>query len=155
MSDRSDDWFRDPAPRPPGRAGSGYPGASEPTESVFGGGNRASAWGSGGQQPGGAGYRGAWPEQPPLQGGSGGAPVPPYEGGRPRGSGRGYSGGGSSGQGRRWLRPRRIMAIIALVVVVLLVFSGVMYFYLNSKLTRANVLVDYAGRPVASAGRPA
>ncbi len=74
MSDRSDDWFRDPAPRSSGRGGSGYPGASEPAESVFGGGNRGSVWESGGQQPGGAGYRnaGAWPEQPPAHGGRSG-----------------------------------------------------------------------------------
>jgi LCP family protein required for cell wall assembly len=51
------------------------------------------------------------------------------------------------------MRPRRIMAIIALVIVVVLVITGVMYFYLNSKLTRANVLVDYAGRPAASDGQ--
>ncbi len=38
------------------------------------------------------------------------------------------------------------------MVVVILIFTGAMYFYLNSKLTRANVLVDYAGRPVAGAG---
>jgi LCP family protein required for cell wall assembly len=145
VSDTPDDWFRDPAPRPPG------------------GGSRGSAWEPAGQQPAGAGYRspgGAWPEQPPLHGGSGGgrgsSPAPQYQGGRPPGSGqvhgRGSSGRGSSGRGRRWLRPRRILAIIALVVVVLLVLSGVTYFYLNSKLTRANVLIDYAGRPVASAG---
>ena len=69
-----------------------------------------------------------------------------------RGRAAGSDGRGSSGRGRRWLRPRRILAIIALVVVVLLVLSGVTYFYLNSKLTRSNVLVDYPGRPVASAG---
>jgi LCP family protein required for cell wall assembly len=154
VSDRSDDWFRDPAPRPSGRGGSGYPGASEPAENVFGGGNRGSVWESGGQQPGGAGYRngGAWPEQPPVHGGRG-RPAPQRQGSRPQGSGNGNSGRGSSGRGRRWLRPRRILAIIALVVVVLLVISGVMYFYLNSKLTRANVLVDYAGRPAASDGQ--
>jgi LCP family protein required for cell wall assembly len=102
-----------------------------------------------------AGYRspGAWPEQPPVQAGGGARRSPQYQGGRPRGSGSGYSGRGSSGGGRRWLRPRRILAIIALVVVVVLVLSGVMYFYLNSKLTRANVLVDYAGRPAASDGQ--
>ena len=63
MSDRSDDWFRDPAPRPSGRGGSGYPGSGEPAESVFGGGNRGSVWEPGGQQAGGPGYRspGAWP----------------------------------------------------------------------------------------------
>ncbi len=36
---------------------------------------------------------------------------------------------------------------------VVLVLSGVMYFYLNSKLTRANVLVNYANRPAASDGQ--
>ena len=155
MSDRSGDWFRDPAPRPSGRGGSGYPGAPEPTESVFGGGNRGSVWESSGQQAGGAGYRnpGGWPEQPPVHGGSGRGRAPQYQGGRPPGSGSGYSGRGSTGRGRRWLRPRRILAIIALVVVVVLVLSGVMYFYLNSKLTRANVLVDYANRPAASDGQ--
>jgi LCP family protein required for cell wall assembly len=39
------------------------------------------------------------------------------------------------------------------VVLVLLVLSGMMYFYLDSKLTRANVLVDYSGRPAAGAGQ--
>jgi LCP family protein required for cell wall assembly len=157
VSDRSDDWFRDPAPRPSGPGGSGYPAAGGPTESVLGG-NRGSVWESGGQHPGGAGYRGpgAWPEQPPPRsgsgGGRGGSPAPQYQGGRPQGSGGGSYGRGASGRGRRWLRPRRILAIIALVVVVLLVLSGVSYFYLNSKLTRSNVLVDYAGRPAASAG---
>jgi len=122
VSDGSNDWFRDPAPRASGQAGYRNPGA--------------------------------WPEQPPAHAGSGGRRSPQYQGGRPRESGSGYSGRGSSGRGggRRWLRPRRILAIIALVVVVVLVLSGVMYFYLNSKLTRANVLRDYAGRPAASAG---
>ena len=36
---------------------------------------------------------------------------------------------------------------------VVLVLSGVGYFYLNSKLTRVNALVNYAGRPVASDGQ--
>jgi LCP family protein required for cell wall assembly len=123
VSDGSNDWFRDPAPRASGQAGYRNPGA--------------------------------WPEQPPAHAGSGGGRSPQYQGGRPRESGSGYSGRGSSGRGggRRWLRPRRILAIIALVVVVVLVLSGVMYFYLNSKLTRANVLVDYAGRPAASDGQ--
>jgi len=123
VSDGSNDWFRDPAPRASGQAGYRSPGA--------------------------------WPEQPPVHGGSSAGRSPQYQGGRPRESGSGYSGRGSSGRGggRRWLRPRRILAIIALVVVVVLVLSGVMYFYLNSKLTRANVLVDYAGRPAASDGQ--
>ena len=143
MSDRSDDWFRDPAPRPSGRGGSGYPGASEPAESVFGGGNRGSVWEPGGQQAGGPGYQspGGWPEQPPGSRRERLRPGPAVPGRPPGGTGprlrqRGSSGRGSSGRGRRWLRPRRILAIIALVVVVVLVLSGVGYFYLNSKLTR-------------------
>ena len=155
MSDRSDDWFRDPTPRPSGGGGSAYPGPSEPAESVFGGGNRGSAWEPGGQQASGPGYQnpGGWPEQPPAHAGSRSGRAPQYQGTRPAGSGRGYTGQGSSGRGRRWLRPRRILAIIALVVVVVLVLSGVGYFYLNSKLTRVNALVDYANRPAASAGQ--
>ena len=134
MSDLSDSWFRDPAPRPSQQApsGRGYPGASEPTESLSAGG-----------YPGAS----AWPEQPPARAGQGGPPAGPGYSGRGS-SGRGYSGG----RGRRWLRPRRVLGIIALLVVVILIFTGAMYFYLNSKLTRANVLVDYAGRPVAGAG---
>ncbi len=38
-------------------------------------------------------------------------------------------------------------------MVLALVFTGVMYFYLNSKLTRVNALIDYNGRPVAGAGQ--
>ncbi len=44
-----------------------------------------------------------------------------------------------------------MVALIALVVI-LLVFTGGFYFYLNSKLTRINALPDYNGRPTTSAG---
>jgi LCP family protein required for cell wall assembly len=124
-----DDWFRDPSPRSSGPAGSGYPGGG-PTEHL--------PYGSPGQ--------GAWPSQPPARSDSPGRPSRPSQGG----GGRAYRGGGG---GRRWLRPRRILGIGGLLVVLILVFTGVMYFYLNSKLTRANVLVDYNGRPVAAAGQ--
>jgi LCP family protein required for cell wall assembly len=123
-----DDWFRDPSPRSSGSAGSGYSGGG-PTENL--------PYGSPGQS--------AWPAQPPPRSDSPGRRSQQYQGG---GSGRAYRGGG----GRRWLRPRRVLGIVALLVVLVLVFTGVMYFYLNSKLTRSNVLVDYAGRPVAGAG---
>jgi LCP family protein required for cell wall assembly len=124
-----DDWFRDPSPRSSGSAGSGYPGGG-PTENL--------SYGSPGQS--------AWPAQPPPRTDSPGRRSRQDQGGGP---GRAYRGGGG---GRRWLRPRRILGIVALLVVLVLVFTGVMYFYLNSKLTRANVLVDYNGRPVAGAG---
>jgi len=80
---------------------------------------------------------------------------PPARAGRPPGPAA--LRGRLSGYGRRPTAPaaprRRIVAIVALVIVVLLVVSIGLYFYLDSKLTRANVLVDYAGRPVAVGGQ--
>jgi LCP family protein required for cell wall assembly len=98
----------------------------------------------------------AWPEQPPAHGSSrrgGGA--------RPGGTGRdapgrgtpGRGGPGGPGSGRRWLRPRRIFGVLGLVIVIILVATVGMYFYLNSKLTHSDVLVDYSGRPAVSAGQ--
>ena len=138
MSDFSDGWFRDPGQRPPQQAATGraYPGSGQPTENLPAGG-----------YPGGS----AWPQQPPARGG-GSPPGGGYPGGGS--AGRAYSGRRNPrGGARRWLRPRRILGLIALLIVLILVFTGVMYFYLNSKLTRANVLVDYNGRPVAGAGQ--
>jgi LCP family protein required for cell wall assembly len=80
----------------------------------------------------------AWPKQPPLTSrpGAGGprAPVRP-------------------GQARRWLRPRRVLAFLAGLVVVLLVLGVAGYFYLDSRLHRVNALTNYPGRPAASAGQ--
>jgi LCP family protein required for cell wall assembly len=59
----------------------------------------------------------AWPAQPPPRSPSGR---------------RGW---------RRWLRPRRILVILAALVALAVVASVAMYFNLNSKLTRVNVLV--------------
>jgi LCP family protein required for cell wall assembly len=129
-----DDWFRDPSPRSSGSAGSGYPSGG-PTENL--------SYGSPGGSPG----QSAWPAQPPARTDSPGRRSRQYQGG---GSGRAYRGGSG---GRRWLRPRRILGIVGLLVVLALVFTGVMYFYLNSKLTRVNALIDYNGRPVAGAGQ--
>ncbi len=126
-----DDWFRDPSPRSSGSAGSGYPGGG-PAENL--------SYGPPGQS--------AWPTQPPVRSDGPGRRSRPSQGGGY--SGRADRGGGG---GRRWLRPRRIVGIVGLLLVLILVFTGVMYFYLNSKLTRANVLVNYNGRPVAGAGQ--
>ena len=54
--------------------------------------------------------------------------------------------------GRRWLRPRRIIAMLALLLVVVIIASVGMYFYVGSKLHQSDVLVDYNGRPAVSAG---
>jgi LCP family protein required for cell wall assembly len=68
----------------------------------------------------------AWPAQPPVRN-------RPGDGGTPRT--RGPRGG------RRWLRPKRILLVLATLVVVLALATVGLYFGLNSKLTRVNVLV--------------
>jgi LCP family protein required for cell wall assembly len=45
------------------------------------------------------------------------------------------------------------VAIICALLALLIVAAAGMYFYLNSQITRRNVLVDYAGRPAAAAGQ--
>jgi LCP family protein required for cell wall assembly len=123
--------------------------------------------------PGAAPPPGAWPSQPPLSsargGGSGGNydSAGSYAGsgsGAARGSGGGRTapapfpsrtgGPGLPGTSRaaRWLRPRRIFGVLALVIALLLVGTVGTYFYLNSKLNRSNILVDYRGRPALGAG---
>jgi len=67
------------------------------------------------------------------------------------GGGRGVGAPGSGGE-RRWLRPRRIFGIIALVLVVVIVATVGLYLYLNSKLIRIDALTDYAGRPAPASG---
>ena len=68
----------------------------------------------------------AWPAQPPVRGRPGDGEPP-----RTRGP-RGW---------RRWVRPRRILALLVALVVVLGAAAAGLYFNLNSKLTRVNVLV--------------
>jgi len=102
----------------------------------------------GGATGGGATGGGGWPAQPPAHGTSTGRDAPGGSGGALGGA----AGGGPGGSGRRWLRPRRIVGIIAIVIALLLVAIVGMYFYFNGKLDRKNVLVNYAGRPAASAG---
>jgi len=53
---------------------------------------------------------------------------------------------------RGWLRPRRIFLVLGLVVALLIVGVFGTYFYLNSKLHRGDILVDYAGRPSPGVG---
>ena len=124
--DWPDGWYRDVAPRQPsedGGAGSEDPQRAEPGVRPSG----ADAWAyeptqavPAGSRPGGT----AWPAQPPP-----GSGFPPA--GR-RSRGRGW---------RRWLRPRRVLAILAALVVLIVVAAVAFYFDLNSKLSRANVLV--------------
>jgi LCP family protein required for cell wall assembly len=77
----------------------------------------------------------AWPAQPPARSGPGSL----RGAGLPRGP-------------RRWVRPRRIFAVLAILVSLVLIFVVAMYFFVDSKLHRKDVLVNYPGRPAASAG---
>jgi LCP family protein required for cell wall assembly len=175
MTDWPDDWFRESQGAQPGqppgtprgagaKPGAGSPGGldAEPTAQVpyrsggvggnGPGGAAASRYRSSGagNGPGGAAAAGAppggWPAQPSAR------TATPYE--RPTYAG-GY-GGGAGGYGppgwRRWLRPKRIAGIIAVLLSLAIVGSVITYFYLDSKITRKNILVDYANRPPQGAG---
>ena len=139
----------------PGPGAAGDPTVRSPAGGYgSGGGGYGSGGGSGYGSGGGSGYGpggrlgspGAWPEQPPAH----------VTRGRPGGGGPGGPGGpgglGGPRLGRRWLRPRRILAVIAAVIVLALVASVGVYFYVGSKLHHSNVLVDYTGRPAPTAG---
>jgi LCP family protein required for cell wall assembly len=107
---------------------------------------------------------GSWPAQPPKSSAGGAGYGAPYG----AGSSTRYAGGPTApvrspartgGPGlpgsrswRRWLRPRRIFGVIAVIVALLLVAGIGTYFYLNSKLTRSNILVNYVGRPDPGSG---
>jgi LCP family protein required for cell wall assembly len=140
MSDDWDAWYRDGGgANRPGPGAAGDPAAQSPASGYGRGGT--SGYGPGGR----LGSSSAWPEQPPARN-----PGQPGRGapGRPGGPG----GPGGPGLGRRWLRPRRVLAVLAVVIVLALVAGAGLYFYVGSKLNHANVLVDYTGRPVATAG---
>jgi LCP family protein required for cell wall assembly len=153
MSEWPDDWFR----RGSGESPAG-PGSADPTAHLPGGaspprsarGHGAGGYGAGGQERAAA----AWPAQPPAR--NGGVPghggVPGSGGRRPSGS-PGVVGVPGTGGGRRWLRPRRIIALLAVLLCVVLIVAVGMYFFLDSKLDHKNVLVNYAGRPAGSAGQ--
>ena len=106
--------------RPPDPAGQGWyaPGHAG------GGGNRGAA----GPGPG---DRAAWPAQPPSRSWTGSG----------SGAGGGAGGGGYRPRGgRRWLRPRRILAILAGLVALIVVAAVAVYFSVSSKLTKVDVL---------------
>ncbi|MGO8957236.1 MAG: LCP family protein [Streptosporangiaceae bacterium] len=100
---------------------------------------------------GGASPAGSWPAQPPVtsagRGGHASVAAPPWS---PSQVG-GPTSPGSSGW-RRWLRPKRVFTVIAALLVVALVATIGTYFYIGSQLNKANVLVNYPGRPVPGSG---
>jgi len=93
--------------------------------SAGGGGNR----GAGGPGPG---NQAAWPAQPPSRSWTG------------DGGGGGVGGGYRRRGWRRWLRPRRVLAILAGLVALIVVAAVVVYFSVNSKLTKVDVLSPVA-----------
>jgi len=115
----------------PGSAGPGGQGQSSHGQRSHGPqGPRTPDDGWYGPQGGGAGSdRTAWPAQPPSRSWAGG--------GAPSSGGGGYGRRG----GRRWLRPRRLLAILAGLVVLIVLAGVAVYFSVNSKLTKADVLV--------------
>jgi LCP family protein required for cell wall assembly len=140
--DWPDGWYRDdPRQRAEPRFTPG-PDADaspyEPTQAVPPPGR-----GAGGDGPAGQGGA-AWPVQPPTRTGSGGAgpagsPEPSGPSGPP-----GPSGPGGSRGWRRWLRPRRVLVILAALPALLAAAAAGLYFDLNSKLTRVDVLTPTA-----------
>jgi LCP family protein required for cell wall assembly len=176
MTEWPDDWFRD-APRADGDQRSAEPGGaqgfgSQPAAGQQAGGEARPAGaasdptvqlrhrpaGQDGIPPAGSGAaaqsarpaQSGWPEQPAARTANpqGWPAAPPRPAGR---AGGGF--GGPPGVGwRRWLRPRPILAAIAVLLSLAIVGSVATYFYLDSKLTRKNILVDYKGRPAAGSG---
>lgn len=151
MTDWPDNWFRDS-----GGAGAKQPGGAQPP-TLRGAAGAAAAPSPGGPHaadltqpvsarspyspgqpagPGGAG--GGWPDQPAAR----------TPGGPPRAR---LGGPGLTGW-RRFLRPRPIALALVAVLSLVIVGSVATYFYLDSKLTKKNVLVDYAGRPAQGQG---
>jgi len=131
MSDWPEGWYRDSSSRPPAAGGDvPAPGSADPTVRVSSGGSRAGTGQPGTGHEHGQPPPSRWPQQPPAR------------------TGRPADAPGRSG----WRRPGRWIKLIAGLIVVVLVVGVGLYFYLDSKLHRENVLVDYQGRPAASAG---
>ena len=135
-------WSRDRAGSTPSAAGPAEPTVRVPAPSYTQGTASPRA---------GLGSSSIWPEQPPARSaGHSSRPAALPSSGRPSGGG---PGGGRPRGWRRWLRPRRIIGVLCILVALLLVASVGFYFYLNGKLDRSDVLVNYSGRPAVSAGQ--
>jgi LCP family protein required for cell wall assembly len=134
MSEWPDGWYRDSPSRASAAGDAPAAGSADPTVRLSSGRGR-----TGTGQPGSRyenGYEDGqappshWPQQPPVE------TAPP-----------------AGGFGRRgWRRPGRWIKLIAALIALILIVTVGLYFYLDSKLHRQNVLVNYSGRPAASAG---
>jgi len=125
----SDDWPHGWYSDEPGRPGAGGQRPSFTPNSPGPRGQRPpNPAGQGWNAPG---DRAAWPAQPPSRSWTGGG----------GGAGGGAGAGGYRPRGwRRWLRPRRILAILAGLIALIVVAAVAVYFSVNSKLTKVDVL---------------
>src|SRR5271157_5900947 len=117
----SEDWPRgwySNEPDQPGAAGQRPQPSFTPSSQRQG----SPGWGSGAADA----SQNAWPAQPPSRSWTGGS--------------AGTGGPGRRGW-RRWLRPRRLLVILASLVALAVLATVAVYFSVNSKLTRINVLV--------------
>jgi LCP family protein required for cell wall assembly len=154
MSEWPEGWYREPG------NGRGPSGSNDPTVDVPVGSRRpqpprpAAGRGPGGRPPGsGASAGRAWPDQPPPDSSGRGQRRPAAQPGVYAGGRGGYSSGrGGPGGGRRWLRPRRIFGVLAVLIALVLVAAVGEYFNLNGRLHHSDVLVDYSGQPAAGSG---
>ena len=100
------------------------------------------------------GRAGGWPSQPPPQSSPGSIyDQGPGDYGVGRTAAYGGSGyyGGPGGR-RRWYRPKRLFISFLVLILALAVAATFLYFNVDSKLHRVNVLVAYTGRPAQTAG---
>jgi LCP family protein required for cell wall assembly len=159
MSEWPEGWMRGPGSAGGAGAGSGADASADKTIGIPAG-QYAAGQGQAGQRPV---PPSSWPAQPPASsaGGAGygaqyqpggansyGGPSAPAR--SPAWSTR--TGGPEGPRWRRWLRPRRIISVLAVIVALVLVAGVGTYFYLNSKLHKSNILVNYAGRPSPGSG---
>jgi len=92
----------------------------------------------------GQGSSSIWPEQPPARSAAHSSRPAALPSSR-RAPGGGFGGGRPRGW-RRWLRPRRIIGVLCLLVALLLVATVGFYFYVNSKLNRSVTLPAFTGQ---------
>ena len=124
----SDDWPHGWYSDEPGRRGAGEQRAQPSFTPNSPGARGQRPPNSAGQDWNAPGDRAAWPAQPPSRSWTGG------------GGGAGGGGGYRPRGGRRWLRPRRILAILAGLIALIVVAAVAVYFSVNSKLIKVDVL---------------
>jgi len=160
MSEWPDGWMRGPGSAGSAGAGSGADASADKTIGIPAG-QYSAGQGQAGQPPV---PPSSWPAQPPASSSGAAGYGAQYQ---PGGGANSYGGvsaptrspawstgtGGSGGsRWRRWLRPKRIIGVLAVIVALVLLAGVATYFYLNSKLDKSNILVNYAGRPSPGSG---